>query len=86
MDIPEPRWRVELKAAVGSFLVNRPGADHTKAWEAVNAYTEDHFDQLVQAIARGELYQARAILKKHYPGSLERQDQIDQAMRGFGDV
>jgi hypothetical protein len=82
MDLTEPRWRIELKAAIASFYLNPPGADKAKAWAVISRYTEEHFDQLVQAIVRGDLKMAGAILHNHYPGSLERQDQIERALRG----
>jgi len=78
-DIPEPAWRSKLYGKVESF-VKDPW--QYRLAEVLDEYLRDGFDPLVQAIARGRLDEARAILHKHYPGSLERQEAIEQAMRG----
>jgi len=83
MDIPEPKWRVELYETVRRSA-ERPqcGATRRHLLQLLETYTTDHFDALVQAIARKDLNDALAILQKRYPGSLERQQIIEAALRG----
>jgi len=81
MTLEEPPWRLQLRHALEQnlFPIN-PERQHLLG--LVERYTCEYFDQLVQAVYRGDLNQAQAILVKHYPGSMARQEAIEQELRG----
>jgi len=81
MSLEEPIWRRQLHEAAQA-AVPAGGTGYVALMRLVERYLSDGFDPLVQAIARGDLASARAILMRHYPGSLERQQAIEQMLRG----
>ena len=82
MELPEPVWRTELLAALQLAKTTR---DFRQLEMLVQNHTADSFDTLVQAIVRGRCNGAVAVLRKQYPGSVERQFQIDHLMRAASD-
>jgi hypothetical protein len=82
MDIPEPVWRDQLRQQIKARTASVTLTSERTILRLVDEYLADYFDQLVQAIVRSDLPTARALLKKHYPGSVERQLQIEQMLRG----
>jgi hypothetical protein len=86
MDIPEPVWRNEFVGALAAALAESQAGTQGRAQLRLNALIQehlvDHFDALVQAIVRKDWNEATAILRKRYPGSLERQQIIESALRG----
>jgi hypothetical protein len=79
MQLAEPRWRSRLAQLLGHA---KKTGDLRALESAIQEHLHDNFDNLVQAIVRKRVDEAVAILKKRYPGSLERQLQIEAALRG----
>jgi hypothetical protein len=79
MELAEPKWRADILAAVKRAKATR---NFRHLEYLLDAHMSLHFDMLVQAIVRERLDEALVVLKSKYPGSVERQVQIEDALRG----
>jgi hypothetical protein len=79
MQLPEPQWRRLLAAAVHEAKTTA----NFRTLDALLAeFTVEHFDDLVQLVFRRQMGEAVLLLKKRYPGSIERQEKIEEELRG----
>lgn len=82
MNLSEPAWRQDILAALSQ-------AKATRNFRQLEALLQEHltdsFDMLVQAIVRNPSPSVAAVLHKRYPGSVERQLEIENLMRADSD-
>lgn len=78
----EPQWRINFRYAIE---VARRSADFTLLEQCYQEHCVDGIDLLTQDIYRGQLHEAHAHIAKHFPGSVERQRELERMTRGSMD-